>query len=97
MDRLLSAVPSGTRSVYRCFFVATWTCNNTDAAWLLQAIFDQFAKQLEGQNMQIKTVTVEPQADDHGIVGKQHDYEGGFVLMAVKHKASVLQWHGDVL
>ena len=47
--------------------------------------------------MQIKTLTVEPQADDHGIVGKQHDYEGGFVLMAVKHKSSVTQWHGDVL
>lgn len=62
-----------------------------------QAIFDQFTKQLEAQNMQIKTVTVEPQADDHGIIGQQHDYEGGFVLMAVKHKASVIQWHGDVL
>ncbi|KAL3155850.1 hypothetical protein ABBQ32_012859 [Trebouxia sp. C0010 RCD-2024] len=62
-----------------------------------QAIFDQFSQQLEAQNMQVKTVTVEPQAEDHGIIGKQHDYEGGFVLMAVKHTASVIRWHGTVL
>lgn len=47
--------------------------------------------------MQTKVVTVEPKADDHGIVGQQHDYEGGFVLMAVRHNASVTQWHGEIL
>ena len=47
--------------------------------------------------MQTKTVAVEPKADDHGIVGQQHDYEGGFVLMAVRHNVSATQWHGVVL
>lgn len=47
--------------------------------------------------METKIVSVEPKADDHGIVGQQHDYEGGFVMMAVKHRASSIQWHGDVL
>lgn len=63
----------------------------------LQTIFDEFASQLAARNMQIKVVTVEPQADDHGIIGKQHDYEGGFVLVTVRHKASCMQLYGDVL
>lgn len=38
------------------------------------------------RNMQHDIVPVEPKADDHGIVGQQHDYEGGFVMVTVKHK-----------
>lgn len=97
MDKLSSAVRSEIRSDFipvnllATFFAEqiTW--------FLLQTIFDQFARELETRSMQTKIVTVEPKADDHGIVGQQHDYEGGFVLMAVKRHASPTQWHGDVL
>ena len=64
---------------------------------MLQAIFDQFSKELSDRQMQHSIVPVQPQADDHGIVGKQHDYEGGFVLVVVKHASSTAPWHGNVL
>lgn len=45
--------------------------------------------------MKVKIVSVQPRADDHGIVGKQHDYEGGFVMVAVQQGLSSTDWHGD--
>ena len=48
--------------------------------------------------MQHDIVPVEPKADDHGIVGKQHDYEGGFVLMTVKHKKMAMPFStGEIM
>ena len=65
--------------------------------FVLQAMFEQFARELDARNMQTKIMTVEPKADDHGIVGQQHDYEGGFILIVVKHNVSATHWHGDVM
>ena len=61
---------------------------------LLQGIFDQFERELSSRSIRSKSVPVQPRADDHGIVGKQHDYEGGFVLIAMQHSASATAWHG---
>lgn len=47
--------------------------------------------------MRFKIQPVQPRADDHGIIGKQHDYEGGFVLVAAQHKSSSAKWHGDIM
>ncbi len=63
----------------------------------MQAIFDQFVVELNNRQMKLKILPVQPKADDHGIVGKQHDYEGGFVLIAVQHGSSSAAWHGDRL
>ena len=51
----------------------------------VQAIFDQFATELSARNMQYVINPVHPLADDQGIVGKQHDYEGGFVMVTIQH------------
>ncbi|KAL0036907.1 hypothetical protein WJX77_004594 [Trebouxia sp. C0004] len=60
-----------------------------------QGMFDQFEAELRDRQMNFKIAAVQPRADDHGIVGKQHDYEGGFTLIVVQHKSSSADWHGN--
>lgn len=52
----------------------------------MQAIFDQFASELASRRMQYVVHPIQPKVDDKGIVGKQHDYEGGFVMVTIQHK-----------
>lgn len=40
----------------------------------------------------------QPKMDDGGILGRERDYEGGFVMMAVEHEgAPAASWHRDDL
>lgn len=59
--------------------------HNVQGMVAVQAIFDQFATELSARNMQYVINPVHPLADDQGIVGKQHDYEGGFVMVTIQH------------
>lgn len=63
----------------------------------VQGIFDQFEVELRNRQMRQKTVPIQPKSDDRGITGKEHDYEGGFVLITVQHIASSGLWHGHEL
>lgn len=60
-------------------------------------MFDQFEAELRDRLMNFQIAAVQPRVDDHGIAGKQHDYEGGFVLIVVQHKSSSADWHGNHL
>ncbi len=60
-------------------------------------MFDQFEVELRDRQMNFKIVPVQPRVDDHGIAGKQHDYEGGFILIVVQHESSLAGWHGSHL
>ena len=57
----------------------------------MQAIFDQLAKEISERHMYCINAAIQPQADDQGIVGKQHDYEGGFVMVTIQHASAHLE------
>ena len=54
----------------------------------MQEIFDRLKIELELRLMKVRIDAVQPMADDRGTVGKEHEYEGGFVLIAVQHGTS---------
>lgn len=60
-------------------------------------MFDQFEAELRDRQLNFKIAAVQPKVDDHGIAGKQHDYEGGFILIVVQHLSSSADWHGNHL
>ena len=60
-------------------------------------MFDQFEAELRDRQLNFKIAAVKPKVDDHGIAGKQHDYEGGFILIVVQHLSSSADWHGNHL
>lgn len=61
-------------------------------------MFDAFAARLAELGLRVGTIPVQPRMDDGGILGKERDYEGGFVFMAVEHAgAPAPGWHRDDL
>ena len=61
-------------------------------------MFDAFATRLHELGFRLGITQVLPKMDDGGILGRERDYEGGFVLMAVEHAASpASDWHRDDL
>ncbi|GAB4823863.1 hypothetical protein N2152v2_010909 [Parachlorella kessleri] len=63
-----------------------------------QAMFDAFAARLQELGLRLGITQVLPKMDDGGILGRERDYEGGFVMMAAEHAASpATDWHRDDL
>jgi len=63
-----------------------------------QAVFDAFRDTCSRWGLRYRAVRVEPQSSDElgGIAGRERDYEGGYLLMAVDHAAAPAQdWHRD--
>ena len=55
-----------------------------------------FAARLQELGFRLSITQVLPKMDDGGILGRERDYEGGFVLMAAEHAASPApEWHRD--
>jgi hypothetical protein len=63
-----------------------------------QAVFDAFRDTCLRWVLRYRAVRVQPQSDEElgGIVGRERDYEGGYLLMAVDHEGAPAQdWHRD--
>jgi hypothetical protein len=63
-----------------------------------QAVFDMFRDTCSRWGLRYRAVRVQPQGDEDlgGIVGRERDYEGGYLLMAVDHAAAPApDWHRD--
>jgi hypothetical protein len=61
-----------------------------------QAVFDAFRDSCRGWGLRYRAVRVQPRDDRDrgGIVGRERDYEGGHLLMALDHAAAPAQdWH----
>jgi hypothetical protein len=65
-----------------------------------QAVFDAFRDTCCRWGLRYRNLRVQPQSDEDlgGIAGRERDYEGGYLLMAIDHAASPAQdWHRDDL
>lgn len=62
-----------------------------------QAVFDMFRDSCRRWGLRYRVLRVAPNAEDlGGIRGRERDYEGGFLLMAVDHAdAPAADWHRD--
>eukprot|EP00775_Hariotina_reticulata_P013512 gene13512-13637_t len=61
-----------------------------------QKVFDQFRDSCTQWGLRYRTVQVQPSMSEDlgGIKGRERDYEGGYLLMAVDHAAAPAQdWH----
>lgn len=57
-------------------------------------MFDAFSVRVRELGLRLGVAAVQPRMDDGGILGRERDYEGGFVLMAVEHAAAPAPaWH----
>jgi hypothetical protein len=52
-----------------------------------QATFDAFERQLARRRLRRAVLSVQPLPEDtgRGVMGRQHEYEGGFALVAIDH------------
>lgn len=63
-----------------------------------QGVFDTFRDSCTARGLRYRAVQVQPEEerDVGGIRGRERDYEGGYLLMAVDHSSSPAQdWHRD--
>jgi hypothetical protein len=63
-----------------------------------QGVFDTFRDSCAARGLRYRALQVQPEEerDVGGIRGRERDYEGGFLLMAVDHSSSPAQdWHRD--
>jgi hypothetical protein len=63
-----------------------------------QGVFDAFRETCSRWGLRYCAARVQPQSDEElgGIVGRERDYEGGYLLMAVDHAAAPAgDWHRD--
>ncbi len=57
-------------------------------------MFDAFVSRLHALGFRLGLTQVQPKMDDGGILGKDRDYEGGFVMMAAEHAHDPSRsWH----
>ena len=54
----------------------------------MQAHLDRLLTQVTSRGMAASVATATLQSNDIGIMGREHEYEGGFVILTINHSPS---------
>jgi hypothetical protein len=59
----------------------------------LQAVFDGFFRQVKDKGLRLWREPVQPRPRNGEVMGRDGEYEGGFLLMCIDWEAAPAAWH----